>query len=86
MNRLLFALVLGVGLGATGCATAVDDPVVPDPAPVPQRDPPQQTLRGQLQLPQLQLISTIENNTAALPIGAKQRPPIPHPNPGSDAP
>jgi hypothetical protein len=84
MNRVLFALALGVvGLSMMGCATAVDDPVVPTPAPEAQRDPPEQTLGGQLHQPQLQEISNIENPNAVSPILNKQRPPIPQPVPAA---
>jgi hypothetical protein len=80
MNRVVFAVAVGVvGLGMMGCATAVDDPVLPTPAPEQQPDPPQQALNGQLPHPQLQQISTIENPTAVSPIQVKERPPLPQP-------
>jgi hypothetical protein len=82
MNRALFALALGIAsLSIVGCATAVEDPVLPTPAPEAQRDPPQQTLSGELRQPQLQEIAKIDNNTPVLTITAKQRPPIPQPAP-----
>ena len=82
MNRAVFALALGVvGLSMMGCATDVEDPVVPTPAPEAQRQPPQQTLSGELRAPQLQQIANIDNNSQVNPYLAKQRPPIPQPQP-----
>ena len=79
MKRALFALVLGLGVGMMGCATAVDDPVPPTPAPEEQRDPPAQTLSGQLRDPQAQLISTIAINHGYEAVPPKQKPPLPEP-------
>ncbi len=63
MNRALFAIALGVvGLSMMGCAADVEDPVLPIPAPEPQRQPPQETLSGELRTPQLQQIANIDNN------------------------
>ena len=59
MKRALFALVLALGVGMVGCATDVQDPVPPAPAPVAQKDPPAQTLSGELRDPQQQLLSGI---------------------------
>jgi hypothetical protein len=62
-----------------GCATDVEDPVPPTPAQEPQRDPPQQTLSGQLRDPQAQLISQIAVDHGYENVPAKQKPPIPEP-------
>jgi hypothetical protein len=84
MNRALFAIgvgVVGLSMAMMGCATSVDDPVPPAPAPEAQREPPQQTLSGQLRDPQQQLISGIEVNRGFGNVPAKQVPPIPNPIP-----
>ncbi len=81
MNRVLFALAVGVlGLGMMGCATSVDDPLPPLPAPEVQHDPPQQALSGKLRQPQLQETTTIDNTSLTDP-EARQLPPIPAPTP-----
>ena len=81
MNRLVFALAASVlGLGMMGCATSVDDPVPPQPAPEAQRDPPQQALNGELR-PQPLQVANIDNNGAVNAPAAKQRPPVPTPTP-----
>lgn len=79
MKRALFALVLGLGVGMMGCATDVDDPIPPTPAPGEQRDPPAQTLSGQLRDPQAQLISTIAINHGYESVPPQQKPPLPEP-------
>lgn len=83
MNRALFAVAVGVvGLTLMGCATDVDDPVPPAPAPEAQRDAPKQALAGQLRDPQLQLISGIEGSRGysnVPPERAPTNPPIPQP-------
>jgi hypothetical protein len=83
MKRALFAVAVGfVGLTMMGCATDVDDPVVPAPAPEEQRDPPKQALSGQLRDPQQQLLSEIELNrglAAVPPERVPTSPPIPQP-------
>lgn len=80
MNRALFVvMVAAVSMGMTGCAAGEEDPVVPEPAPEPQRDPPRQSLNAQLRDPQAQLISGIEINRGFESVPAKQKPPIPAP-------
>lgn len=89
MNRALFAIgvgVVGLGMAMMGCATSVDDPVPPAPAPEAQRDPPQQTLSGQLRDPQQQLLSGIEVNRGLSNVPAKQVAPNPIPTPSPEAP
>jgi len=81
MNRALFAMALGLGMGLMGCATDVEDPVVPAPAPEEQRDPPKQGLNAQLRDPQLQLISGLETNERLARVPAKQIVPTPLPTP-----
>lgn len=49
MNRVLVVAAV-LGLSVMGCATDVDDPVV-NPTDEPQRDPPSQTLSGDLRTP-----------------------------------
>jgi hypothetical protein len=72
MNRGLFAMALGLGMGLMGCAAGVDDPVPPAPAPEEQRDPPSQALSGELRDPQQQLLSGIEINKGLSDVPAKQ--------------
>ena len=72
MNRTLFAMALGLGMGLMGCATGVDDPVPPGPAPEVQRDPPSQALSGELRDPQQQLLSGIEVNNGFTEVPVKQ--------------
>ena len=81
MNRALFAMVLGVGMGLMGCATGVEDPVPQAPAPEEQRDPPAQALSGELRDPQQQLLSGIEMNDRLSGVPAKQVLPGPVPTP-----
>jgi hypothetical protein len=87
MNRVLFAVAVGVvSLGMMGCATNVDDPVPPTPAPEPQRDPPKQVFSAQLQSPEAALISQIGINDGTANVPAKQKPPIPEPFAPSETP
>jgi hypothetical protein len=72
MKRALFMMVVGLGIGLTGCAAGVDDPVLPTPAPEEQRDPPKESLSAQLRSPQQQLISDIEKNDALHRVPAEQ--------------
>lgn len=72
MNRALFAMVLGLGMGLMGCATDVEDPVPQAPAPEEQRDPPSQALSGELRDPQQQLLSGIEINNGLREVPVKQ--------------
>jgi hypothetical protein len=81
MKAAFFAMVLGLGMGLMGCATDVDDPVVPAPAPEEQRDPPKTTLSGELRDPQLQLISGVEINRGFSNVPPKQILPLPTPTP-----
>jgi hypothetical protein len=83
MKHVLFALVLGLGVGMVGCASDVEDPVPPAPAPEEQRDPPKQTLSDQLRDPQAQLISAISVDHGYENVPAKQKPPIPQVNPSA---
>lgn len=82
MNRSVIAIVLGVGMSLMGCAAGVDDPVPQAPAPEEQRDPPSQSLSGELRDPQQQLISGIEINNGFGSVPAHQTPPGPNPIPG----
>lgn len=81
MNRALFAIVLGLGIGLMGCAAGVDDPIPPAPAPEEQRDPPKQTLSGELRDPQQQLLSGVEINRGFSDTPIKQVAPGPLPIP-----
>ena len=81
MNRALFAMALGLGMGLMGCATGVDDPVPPAPAPEEQRDPPSQALSAELRDPQQQLLSGIEINKGFSDVPVKQVNPGPLPTP-----
>jgi hypothetical protein len=81
MKRALFAMALGLGIGLMGCATGVDDPVPPAPAPEEQRDPPSQALSGDLRDPEQRLLSGIEINKGISDVPAKQAPPAPLPTP-----
>jgi hypothetical protein len=81
MNRTLFAIALGLGVSLMGCATGVDDPVPPAPAPEVQRDPPSQALSGQLRDPQQQLLSAIEIDKGLSDVPFKQVHPGPLPTP-----
>ena len=76
MKRALFAMAVGLGFAMMGCATDVEDPVPQAPAPEAQRDPPQQTLSGQLRDPEAQLISAIAINHGLQDVPAKQKPPV----------
>lgn len=83
MKRALFAVAVGVvGLTLMGCATDVEDPVPPAPAPEEQKDPPKQALSGQLRDPQMQLISGLEVNRGLANVPPERvpaNPPIPQP-------
>ena len=81
MNRALFAMALGLGMGLMGCATGVDDPVPPAPAPEEQRDPPSQALSGSLRDPEQRLLSGIEINKGFSDVPANQVPKGPIPTP-----
>ena len=75
-----FAMVLALGVGMVGCATDVEDPLTPEPAGAPQKDPPPQTLSGELRDPQQQLISGIgSQGFGEVPV--LQHPRIPTPTP-----
>jgi hypothetical protein len=77
MNRILIAAMMGFVM--MGCATNVDEPL-PQPAPQePQKDPPAQTLSGDLRTPwdrAEELNSSITENPADN-LGPKQVPNIP---------
>jgi hypothetical protein len=80
MKRVLFALAVSVvSIGMMGCATNVDDPVPPTPAPEPQRDPPKQVFSAELQTPEMALISQMGINDGLSAVPARQRPPLPSP-------
>ena len=82
MNRALLAVgvgVLGLSMAMMGCATDVEDPVPPSPAPEAQRDPPKQQLSAQLRDPEAQLISAIAINHGLESVPAKQPTPTPRP-------
>jgi len=81
MKTALFAMVLALGVGMVGCATDVEDPVVPAPAAEPQKDPPAQTLSGELRDPQQQLISGIGTDNGLRDVPVLQHPRIPTPTP-----
>ncbi len=81
MNRALFAMALGLGMGLMGCATGVDDPVPPGPQPEVQKDPPSVALSGELRDPQQQLLSGIEINKGFSDVPIKQVNPGPLPTP-----
>jgi hypothetical protein len=84
MNRALFAIgvgIVGLSMAMMGCATGVDDPVPPAPAPEAQRDPPKQTLSGELRDPQQELLSGIAVNNGLENVPARQVPPGPTPIP-----
>lgn len=77
MKRALIALCLGIGM--MGCAAGEDDPnPVPEALPE-QRQPPAQTLNGQLQNPVGMNLGNIENVKGLENVPAKQKPPIPEP-------
>jgi hypothetical protein len=74
MNRFsVFAAVLGLGM--MGCATDVEDPIV-NPTAVPQRDPPSQTLSGELEEPQDFELDELRRNLPS-DLGPRQPYPIP---------
>ena len=81
MKRALFAMVFALGVGMVGCATDVSDPVPPAPAPVAQKDPPAQTLSGELRDPQQQLLSGIGGNNGLTDVPSLQHPRSPTPTP-----
>lgn len=85
MKRALFAVTLGViGLTMIGCATDVEDPIPPVPAPEAQQDPPKQALSGELRVPQPQLLSGIAVNRGLESVPPERAPadvPIPTPTP-----
>lgn len=81
MNRALFAMVFGLGMGLMGCATAVEDPLEPVPAAEEQRDPPNESLSVGLRTPQQQLLDGIEINDKLSEVPAKQVVPTPIPTP-----
>jgi hypothetical protein len=84
MKTALFAMVL-VGcascIGLVGCATDVDDPVEPAPAAQPQKDPPAQTLSGELRDPQQQLLSGIGADNGLRDVPSQEHPRLPTPTP-----
>ena len=81
MNRALFAIALGLGISLMGCATDVEDPVPPAPAPEVQRNPPAQALSGQLPDPEQALLSGIQIDNGFSNVPAKQvhQGPLPSP-------
>lgn len=81
MKTALFAMVLALGVGMVGCATDVEDQVEPAPAALPQKDPPAQTLSGELRDPQQQLISGIGTDNGLRDVPVLQHPRIPTPTP-----
>jgi hypothetical protein len=77
MKRALIAVFLGLGM--MGCAAGEDDPgPVPEALPE-QRQPPAQTLNGQLQNPIGMNLGNIESMKGLENVPAKQKPPIPGP-------
>lgn len=76
MNRVLFAAVLSLSLSAIGCATDVDDPVPPTPAPEPQRNPPAQALSGAVENPFVNM-SPNYGTSSDPQIAPLQKPPLP---------
>lgn len=80
MKRALIAVMLGLGM--VGCAAGEEDPG-PAPEVLPeQRQPPAQTLNGQLvQQPVGMQLGTIETIKGLDNVPAKQHPPIPMPEP-----
>lgn len=81
MNRALFAMVFGLGMGLMGCATGVEDPLEPVPAAEAQRDPPNERLSVGLRDPQQQLIDGIEVNDRFSDVPVMQILPTPIPTP-----
>jgi len=81
MKRALFALVLALGGRLISKKTNVQDPVPPAPAPVEQKDPPAQTLSGELRDPQQQLLSGIGGDNGITNVPALQHPRSPTPTP-----
>lgn len=81
--RAFVAAVLGVvGLTVMGCATEVDDEIVPDPAPEAQKEPPKQALSSPLRNPQQQLIAALAANKgleSVSPERSPAKPPVPQP-------
>lgn len=79
MKRALIAVMLGLGM--VGCAAGEDDPgQAPEVLPE-QRQPPAQTLNGQLQNPVGMQLGAIETIKGLDNVPAKQNPPIPMPEP-----
>jgi hypothetical protein len=72
MNRTLFAMALGLGMGLMGCAAGVEDPLPPAPAPEAQRQPPSQVLSGTLPDPQQQLLDSVAVDRGLSAVPAKQ--------------
>lgn len=83
MKTALVAVVLAVvgSVGLMGCATDVEDPIAPAPAAEPQKDPPAQTLSGELRDPQQQLISGIGADNGLRDVPVLEHPRIPTPTP-----
>jgi hypothetical protein len=79
MNRALLAVVMALGM--MGCAAGEDDPVPGPVDPGVQRDPPAQTLAGQLQSPVGMQLGNIEENNGYGNVPVKQSPPGPDPMP-----
>jgi xanthosine utilization system XapX-like protein len=80
MKRVLFALAVSVvSIGLMGCATNVEEPVPPTPAPEPQRDPPKQVFSAPVQNPEAALIGQMGIYDGVSAVPAKQRPPLPSP-------
>jgi hypothetical protein len=77
MNRLLVAVAVALSLSAFGCAAGTEDPE-PTPTPEePQRDPPKQTLGGELEDPFAVVEGSVRDGNQSLEVGPRQKPPIP---------
>jgi hypothetical protein len=74
MNRF-YVVAAVLGLGMMGCATDVDDPIV-NPTDEPQRDPPSQTLSGELQEPREVAVDGFRINEPS-DLGPRQPYPVP---------